>query len=427
MKTRFQTMSINRLFKYRERIDLEPSFQREKVWSSDKQQHFLDTLLKGWGVPKLYLQLDESPSGKRNYICIDGKQRLTSVFSFLENRIPLSKKYSGEFGGKYYLDLPDKIQNKFDDYKLHIEEVTDPEEKEMSELFKRLQLGSPLNSGEKLMAIVGDMHNLVKKYSVHPFFKKKVALPNTRYAHFTVCAQVCCLETVGITDIPLRKLELFFSSHEDFRSSGFELKTKIQKIKEVLDYLNKMFAAESPDLRNRASVVSIYLLVSDLIDKGNIKGKENKLRRFFATFTKELRNEIEKGVGAKDAQFINYQSAIIQGADDQKSIKLRREILLNKLYSYDPFFYRIMHPQLSPIEKFSNLYGNVEDRLGNSQRVDDWLVSKKPRIKTVTCRGKKETFITHIRHCIHHNKHGKYTKLDLRNATNLLNQIGTPT
>lgn len=419
-------MPINRIFKYRDRIDLEPSFQREKVWSTDKQQHFLDTILKGWGVPKLYLQVIEGTHPEKiSYKCIDGKQRLTAIFSFLEKRITLNKKYSGDLGGKRYEDLSDAIQNKFDDYILHIEEVTAANEKETSDLFKRLQLGSPLNSGEKLMAIVGDMRDFVKKLSSHHFFKNKVSLPNTRYTHFTVCAQVCYLEIFGIVDISLHRLETLFTSYGDFEKSGYELKMRLKKIKEVMSYLNRMFTQESPNLRNRASVVSTYLLISELMDKGNISGKEKKLKQFLTKFMQDLRKEIGKGVHAKDAQFINYQSAVIQGADNQKSIKLRRDILLKKLYDYDPFFYRVMHTQLSPEEKFGNLYDGAERHFGSTNNVDAWLLNEKPRIKMVNCGRGDETLPTHIRHCIHHKRHGKYTEQQLRRMTALLLKLLT--
>lgn len=103
MRTKFNPQPIRRIFKYRNSIDLDPEFQRGKVWSEKKQQYFIDTILKSWGVPKLYLAVEKEG---RDYICIDGKQRLTALFSFLSNRLKLNKKFSEIDGGKFYSDLP---------------------------------------------------------------------------------------------------------------------------------------------------------------------------------------------------------------------------------------------------------------------------------------------------------------------------------
>jgi len=102
MKTKFKPQPIRRVFKYRNSIDLNPAFQREKVWSEKKQQYFIDTVLRGWGVPKLYLAVEEED---KDYLCIDGKQRLTALFMFLSNKLRLNVKFSGTDGNKLYKDL----------------------------------------------------------------------------------------------------------------------------------------------------------------------------------------------------------------------------------------------------------------------------------------------------------------------------------
>lgn len=421
MRTKFKPQPIRRVFKYRNGIDLSPEFQREKVWSEKKQQYFIDTILKGWGVPKLYLAVES----ENDYICVDGKQRLIALFLFLSNKLRLNKKFSGSDGGKFYTNLPPTKQDIIDDYKLPIEEVRNYTEEEISELFKRLQGGSPLNSGEKLMAISGDLKKRIKKFAIHPFFKKKAALPNKRYTHFTVCTQLVFLELNGIANLSMSSLEKMIRGNESLDNAGLAIKSKLLKVKKVLDTMESMFPDKCNYLKNRATIVSFYLLVSEFMDKIELQGILVKLHKFFNSFMKELNIEIGKGVKATDAQLINYQSAVTQGADKQKTISLRRSILLDRLIKFDPSFHKIIFPHVDPVVQFDDLYGEFENKLGNSTAVDVWIFSKKSRLKKYKCRKNKpsESLPTHIRHCIHHKGHGKFNSDELKRAIKILEEL----
>jgi uncharacterized protein with ParB-like and HNH nuclease domain len=110
MKTKLESKKAQWLNKYRQSIELEPFFQRGTVWNKTKQQYFIDSLLKEWGTPKIFLW----ETGKDAYACLDGKQRLTSLFYFMADQLPLSSKYSSTYGGKKYSELPVNIQDQID-------------------------------------------------------------------------------------------------------------------------------------------------------------------------------------------------------------------------------------------------------------------------------------------------------------------------
>ena len=153
MRTTSKKFSIGQLSRRISNINLDPFFQREKVWPLTFQQYFMDTIIKGWGTPKIYLAVKKDSQGEENYICIDGKQRLTAIFSFLRrDGFKLSSKYSSEFKNKSYYDLPKSIQDEINRYKITVERVFDYSDQELGELFKRLQRGRALTSGEKLRA-----------------------------------------------------------------------------------------------------------------------------------------------------------------------------------------------------------------------------------------------------------------------------------
>jgi hypothetical protein len=350
---------------------------------------------------------------------------MTAIFEFLDNKFPLGSD-SGNLCGKFYKELPKIAQNQFDDYELHIEKCYTDNDDDLRELFKRLQLGTPLNSGERLMAVGGDMHDFVLQLSRHKFFNKMIAVRNSRYAHFTIAAQISLLGVRGIGDMRLRDLEDFFGNYSSFQSKGSEGK----KIRSVIDYLSRVFEKDSESiLKNRAIVISFFWLIFDLMTRDNILGKEEIIYSFAKKFVDELTSEVKKGADAKDPDYLYYQSATTQGADKQKSIRDRHKILIKKLAEYSQYFGNIVFIE-TPEQKFSALYGkillkyNLKDK---GSEVDHFLKSKIQEIRIVShkdrSRNVSESLPVHIRHCIHHRPHGEYSSSDIRDAITYLQQI----
>ena len=76
-----QQMSIGKLWTLKNRIDVDPPYQREAgLWSPEKNQLFMDSLLNQYDVPKLYFHDRSAEKGPWAYSVIDGKQRLTAVW-----------------------------------------------------------------------------------------------------------------------------------------------------------------------------------------------------------------------------------------------------------------------------------------------------------------------------------------------------------
>src|SRR3989338_7024184 len=102
----------------------------------------------------------------------------------------------------------------------------------------------------------------------------------------------------------------------------------------VLDKLHSIFSDDATEIRNRASAVSIYLLVEDMIVKGTLdKEKEKKLRKFYIQFLKSLKREVSLGIDATNRFLVNYQNRIIQAADSKVAIQERHE-KLNQALDY---------------------------------------------------------------------------------------------
>src|SRR6266446_925999 len=97
MKMELRRKALDKIYKRRDKIEM-PDFQREEVWPDSKKQLLIDSILRGWHLPKFYLR----KSTDRTYECVDGQQRLNAIFEFLEGKLDLPAETAKAFGGLNY-------------------------------------------------------------------------------------------------------------------------------------------------------------------------------------------------------------------------------------------------------------------------------------------------------------------------------------
>lgn len=424
MKTNTIEMSVSQLFRRKDDIDLDPFFQRERVWGTSKQQKFIDTIIKGWGVPKIYLHLRKKTSTNEYYACVDGKQRLISVFSFLTNGYGLAKNTTPvTLASKEYGDLPRKTQDLINEYKFTIEIISAATDDELSELFRRLQLGVTLNSAEKLFSISNEMTTFVKSIAKSNFFKESVKVNNKRYAHFAISAQICCTELSGaLVNLKYSNLETFVNSYPIFNKNGYEA----NRIRNILKLMHGIFGVNSNMLSNRASIVSSFLIISDLLKREDMSKNVTELRKFFNTFyldLKKVKASESKKLSSSDAELLKYQNAVIQSADSLTSIKTRNDILMRRLINHSQYFKKVLGAWTDE-DKFKELYFKLKDTHANNPTdFNNWLIANVSNIKTIQCGRGVETLPIHVRHSLHHPKHTKHTKKQLSYSIKILETL----
>ncbi len=331
MKMELRRRALDKLYKRRDRIEM-PDFQREKVWGNDKKRKLIDSILRGWNLPKLYFRKNEDGS---IFECVDGQQRLIAIWEFYDNKLKLDSDTTKQFGGKYYKDLPDDTSDAFDDFELHIEEIEDASERELEDLFLRLQLGTPLNTPEKLNAVGGELRDFCKWITEQNFFKKKISLIDTRFAHFDIAAKWVFVEAREIQpQMRFKQLEALLKENRTFSQESDLAK----RIKEALKYLDSALAHKSEKLRNRANVLSVCMLSSKVVRHNLHKDTVSLFGRFVESFFTDLATEVEKGAKSKEAELLKYQEAITYDSTGGTSLNNRLDILSRRLVLKYPIF-----------------------------------------------------------------------------------------
>jgi len=106
MKIVPRTWPVMLINERRSRIDPRPQYQRSPVWNETKKQLLIDSILRGYDIPKFYLR---ATTGKFEHEVTDGQQRLRAIWSFLNNEFALGEESNdlpelGNLSGKSYDD-----------------------------------------------------------------------------------------------------------------------------------------------------------------------------------------------------------------------------------------------------------------------------------------------------------------------------------
>ncbi|KAH6894821.1 hypothetical protein BKA70DRAFT_1570624 [Coprinopsis sp. MPI-PUGE-AT-0042] len=122
-------------------IDLDAEYQRDVVWPDAKQISLIDSIFRNFYVPPVIFATKQRDDGSETKICIDGKQRLTSIRRFMDGQIPRRKARKV---------LPEKLRKTFANKQIVCVEYQDISEDDEREVFQRVQLGMALTPAEKL-------------------------------------------------------------------------------------------------------------------------------------------------------------------------------------------------------------------------------------------------------------------------------------
>src|SRR5690242_5809094 len=100
-------------------ITVNKDYQRsDQVWPQVARSYLVETILKGFPIPKLYLhQVTDVKSKKTIKEIVDGQQRSVAILDFFNDELRLSKSIENEeIQNKKYSELDPEYKHKFLEY-----------------------------------------------------------------------------------------------------------------------------------------------------------------------------------------------------------------------------------------------------------------------------------------------------------------------
>ena len=174
----------NQLDKY----NFEPPYQRRSVWTDEKQSYFIDSILRNFPIPPIFLHRKIDPdTGRTTFDVIDGKQRLTAIARFINNEIPAANEYGpaeepNALDGAYFKDLSTEesladFRTAFWKYDIPVEYIDPTDIGLIEDVFDRLNRnGEPLK-GQELRNAQYHSSTLLKTVDyllAHPYLKERL-------------------------------------------------------------------------------------------------------------------------------------------------------------------------------------------------------------------------------------------------------------
>ncbi|WP_418187135.1 DUF262 domain-containing protein [Aliarcobacter lanthieri] len=236
MKWRRDKKTIKELYElYRNyKLILKPFFQRNLVWTEKAKSKFIESILLNIPISELYLNSKDGI-----YNIIDGQQRLSTIFQFLEDGFTLKglEKLT-HFNDKKFSNIKDEID--ILNFEIHFVEIYEFEKEEIIDSYSRINTYTVnLNDQELRKAAFYDSDFLIlsEDLSIIDFFEEgKFFTPRKRQRMNDIeyISELLCILFEGIQD---KKLSLD-SFYDRYNSLGKDTDPKSEFSCKKKEFLN---------------------------------------------------------------------------------------------------------------------------------------------------------------------------------------------
>lgn len=332
--------SVLNLYSMREEIWFDPPYQRfGDIWPLEKRQLLIDSILNGFDIPKLYFHeffpAKEIDGKKYKYAIVDGKQRLQSIFSFIEGRFPIADNFefieNPEFrpASLTYAELARQyptLKTRFDGFVLPVVSILTRDTELIEDMFSRLNEAVPLNAAEKRNAFGGPIPPIIRGISQHRFFSEKLPFTNSRYRHFDLIAKFLYIQhRKQLVDTKKVHLDDFVKTQRKDNDAK-TCEDLADKVTRILDIMETIFIDHDNLLRSVGTVVLFFYLFHDAMTNGWVGRLSRKDLDDFETMRLQNRKVAEAAHERPDYNLLEFDR-LTQSPNDGVALRFRYAVL----------------------------------------------------------------------------------------------------
>ena len=350
--------NIEKMHKDKKVLSFDHQIQRKsEIWSNAQKSLLIHSMLANYPVPNIYVlredseQVDEKKKPIFNYYVMDGKQRLTSTLSYIWGDFPLDDNIPDiivedteyQIAGKYFCDLEEPVQYEIRRYKFEIIAFEDCSNREIEEIFFRLNNSTALTKSQIAKAKIGvELAGMVNQMLGSRFF--------TTSCNFTGAQlkasddQRCLLQGMMLLDTNyVANFELKdFSENsileysESIRENYSDRQSNM--LKSAIEYLTDAFPEKNKQLRKINIPILMYL--ADVAMDAEIKPM--LFRQWIEFFTNE------------DELFEDYKMFCSTGSTKYEKIMGRLGIMTKSF---------CLHHEIEIPEELKDTVSTVEEKV----------------------------------------------------------------
>lgn len=270
---------------------LKPPYQRKPVWSPDQKAFLIDTILKGYLIPEIFIHRITDHNGKTIYNVVDGQQRIRSVLEFIQCEYALSSEYTPEYADYNFEDLPNPVKQSIWDYTINVREITNASEEEVRNLFRRMNKNVVALTPQELRhsTYSGDFIKLMEEIAEYDYWAENriVSAKEIRRMNDVQFISDLFISIMNGVQDKTKEMDNYYEMYE----TNFIDKSKWHKrFLDIMGTIDKIF----PDIRtirwkNKSDYYSLFLALNELtLNKKDPKIKYDKIKNDLLKFSEQV-------------------------------------------------------------------------------------------------------------------------------------------
>ena len=344
-------------------LDLRPKYQRNYIWKNEFKDKLIYSIIKSYPIGNIIIRQLKTPNekGAKSEI-VDGQQRLTTIYEFIEGKYEIHSDFSRkiieeikEFYGERtdtefeklkkklnnkgniklkYSDLPAVIRGKFEGFNISVTKIIEASDEDITEYFRFLQNQERLRAGEILNSLSDSrMEKYLLKINDTNMFCKIIGFDNERKEFdklfYNIIGVFDNKLSLGVPDSSINKYVTTTNEIHEGKDGVENLLEQINKVTE--QYKGKIMLIGTKKRYVKFLMLLMgFKLVDFTIDTENklkaLEKIDNKLSVFFSSKPDVVKQE-----------FYDYSEDIVEefraialiskGAQILERVKNRMEIL----------------------------------------------------------------------------------------------------
>ena len=345
-----------------------PIQRKSEQWSDTQKSLLIHSMLANYPVPNIYVlredsqELDEKNKPVFNYFVMDGKQRLTSVLSYIWGEFPLDENIPAiiiedveyQIAGKYFCDLEEPVQYEIKRYKFDIIAFEECSNREIEEIFFRLNNSTPLTKSQVAKAKVGvEIAEFINELLTSKFFTVSCNFSKAQLKasddQKVLIQSMMLLDTNNVPDFELKDFSenSILEYSESIRGTYTDKQSNI--LKSAIQYLTDAFPEKNKQLRKISIPTLVYM--ADIAEDKEIKPMH--FRQWFEFFTEE------------DELMEDYKTFCSTGSTKLEKVQGRLAVMTKSFCKYH---------EIEIPEELKDMVADVEEKLAAKKESEEMLI-----------------------------------------------------
>lgn len=299
-----------------------PEFQRRLVWTAKDKDKFVDTVLKGYPFPEIYMcngEIDVE-TGEGTQLLVDGLQRVSTLNEYFLGEAVISHVLTSP-----YAQLTPEEKQRFLEYNVVVRDLGALSKEQIIEAFRRLNSTQyTLRDMEVHNAIYdGAMKRFCEKFSENQFFENHrvfLASDRKRMGDVSYCLSIVATMMNGYFNRDADHEDVLSRYNESFPEEDLYGK----RINAVLDLIEECGFDQKSRIWKKADFFSVFIELDSILQSGFILTSPALVLEALEAFYAEVESAPPRRQGVSDI----YYKAALQASNDRAS-RLRRGLIVS--------------------------------------------------------------------------------------------------